>query len=241
MGGQANTGSLFGFTNVKGANQSVVSPNSTAGFSIVSYTRNSDSVTTVGHGLSKTPKVLIEKDRDTASTNWSFITTAIDGTDDYAFLNLTNAFTALGATEFTTTTFRSSMGANQGDIIAYVFAEIEGYSKFGSYIGNGSTDGTFVYTGFRPSFFMTKPSSTTGEWTMYDNTRDTFNVADRRLIANDTGFEYNNGNGLIDFLSNGFKMRVNHPSNNTSGVTYLYMAFAENPLVTSTGEPVTAR
>jgi len=88
---------------------------------------------------------------------------------------------------------------------------------------------------------MTKPSSTTGEWTMYDNIRDTFNVADHRLAANDSASEYNNGNGLIDFLSNGFKMRVNHPSNNSSGVTYIYMAFAENPFVDSSGIPVTAR
>ncbi len=239
MGGQANTGSLFGFTNVKGTNQSVVSPNQTAGFSIVSYTRNSDSVTTVGHGLGKTPKVLIEKDRDTGSTNWAFITTA-RGADQYAFLNTTAAF---GSTTsgFTSTVFRSSMGANQGDIIAYVFAEIEGYSRFHSYVGNGATKGSFVYTGFRPAYLMTRRTSAGSDgWAVFDSARDPYNGMQYYEFINNGNAE---GSGTIrlDFLSNGFKWRQAGSSWNADAEEYIFMAFAENPFVTSTGTPVTAR
>jgi len=226
-------------TNNDGGNTSTVQANTTAGFSIVSYTRDSNSVTTVGHGLGKTPKVKIEKDRDTGSTNWSFITSA-SGSDQYGFLNTTATF---GSTTsgFTSTVFRSAMGANQGAIIAYVFAEIQGYSKFGIYEGNGSTDGAFVYTGFKPSFIIMKPTNQSTEWTLQDTVRDPINPANKRLIPNDSIAEYTNTSCLTDFLSNGFKMRTNHPSNNSSGYTYFYMAFAEHPFVSSQGVPVTAR
>jgi hypothetical protein len=239
MGGQANTGSLFGFTNVKGINQSVVSPNTTAGFSIVKYTRDGNSSTTVGHGLGKTPKVKIEKDRDTGSTNWSFITSA-SGSDQYGFLNLTDAF---GSTTsgFTSTVFNSAMGANQGDIIAYVFAEIEGYSKFGSYTGSGNADGPFVYTGFRPAWVMIKKSNSTGRWTLQDAVREPFNVVQKFLLAESSDAEDTSAGQDLDFLSNGFKIRNSNARQNGDGDTYIYLAFAENPFVTSTGKPVTAR
>ena len=239
MGGQANTGSLFGFTNVKGTNQSVVSVNQTAGFSIVSYTRDGNSTTTVGHGLGKIPKVKIEKDRDTGSTNWSFITSA-SGSDQYSFLNTTDAF---GSTTsgFTSTVFNSSMGANQGDIIAYVFAPIEGYSKFGSYTGNGSTDGPFVYTGFKPKYLLQRRTNASGQgWTIQNSDNQSYNVINNYLFAQSSGSTFS-GYAQIDFLSNGFKIRSSDAQTNGSGDTYIYMAFAENPLVTSTGKPVTAR
>jgi len=228
-------------SNTDGTNASTVSANQTAGFSIVSYTRNSDSVTTVGHGLGKTPKVLIEKDRDTSGTNWAFITTAIDGTDDYSFLNTTNAFGATTANAFTTTTFRSSMGANQGDIISYVFAEIEGYSKFGSYTGNGSTDGTYIHTGFKPAWVMIKRTDSADNWIIFDNKRDSFNGVGRMVSANLSNGEYDDPTDNLDFVSNGFKLTTSNARDNASGGTYLYMAFAENPFSTSSGVPVTAR
>ena len=226
-------------SNTDGTNASTVSANQTAGFSIVTYTRDGSSVTTVGHGLGKTPKVKIEKDRDTDSTSWSFITNA-SGSDQYGFLDTTATFNST-TSGFTSTVFRSAMGANQGDILAYVFAEIQGYSKFGIYEGNGSTDGAFVYTGFKPSFIIMKPTNQSTEWTLQDTTRDPVNPVNNRLIPNDYVAEYTNTSCLTDFLSNGFKMRTNHPSNNSSGYTFFYMAFAEHPFVSSEGVPVTAR
>ncbi len=226
-------------SNTDGTNASTVSANQTAGFSIVKYTRDGNSVTTIGHGLGKTPKVKIEKDRDTSSTNWSFITSA-SGSDQYGFLNTTASFNST-TSGFTSTVFRSAMGANQGDIIAYCFAEIQGYSKFGTYAGNGSTDGAFVYTGFKPSFIIMKPTNQSTEWTLQDTVRDPINPVNNRLIPDSNVAEYTNTSCLTDFLSNGFKMRTNHPSNNSSGYTFFYMAFAEHPFVSSEGVPVTAR
>jgi hypothetical protein len=124
--------------------------------------------------------------------------------------------------------------------IAYCFAEIEGYSKFGSYTGNGSTDGTFVYTGFRPSFVLTKRTDTNGySWGMVDSKRSPYNQANKHLFANASDAEYTTLDKK-DLLSNGFKHRTNLYGN-LSGGTYIYMAFAENPFVTSTGIPVVAR
>ena len=234
-------------TNNQGSITSTTSVNTTAGFSIVTYTGNATNGATVGHGLGAIPRMVITKARDDSPSNWQVYHAGLTNYQYYVRLNTTAAQdTGSGMSNDPTSTLlrlsQSSQNNQNGiDFVGYCFKEVIGYSKFNYYNGNGSTDGTFVYTGFRPSFFMTKPMSTTGEWTMYDNKRDTFNVADRRLTANDSASEYNNGNGLIDFLSNGFKMRVNHPSNNSNGVTYIYMAFAENPFVDSSGIPVTAR
>jgi hypothetical protein len=230
-------------SNTDGTNASTVSVNQTAGFSIVSYTRNSDSVTTVGHGLGKTPKVLIEKDRDTSGTNWAFITTAIDGTDDYSFLNTTNTFGATTANAFTTTTFRSSMGANQGDIIAYVFAEIEGYSKFGKFSGNSSLDGPMIYTGFSTKWVMYKNITSATDWMILDDKR-IHNASNAQLDYLEPNTSDAEGDMRLDFLSNGFKLREGSESGakfNLTGETYIYMAFASNPFVSSSGVPVTAR
>jgi hypothetical protein len=230
-------------SNTDGTNASTVSANQTAGFSIVSYTRNSDSVTTVGHGLGKTPKVLIEKDRDTSGTNWAFITTAIDGTDDYSFLNTTNTFGATTANAFTTTTFRSSMGANQGDIIAYVFAEIEGYSKFGKFSGNSSLDGPMIYTGFSTKWVMYKNITSATDWMILDDKR-IHNASNAQLDYLEPNTSDAEGDMRLDFLSNGFKLREGSESGakfNLTGETYIYMAFASNPFVSSSGVPVTAR
>jgi hypothetical protein len=123
--------------------------------------------------------------------------------------------------------------------IAYCFADVKGFSKFGSYTGNGSTDGTFVYTGFKPAFVIMKRSHSADNWLMKDNKRNTFNVANKRLYPNQSDAEDTRLN--IDILSNGFKIRTSDTFNASSGGTYIYMAFAENPFVTSTSIPTTAR
>ena len=127
---------------------------------------------------------------------------------------------------------------NGGTHIAYCFAEKKGFSKFGSYTGNGSTDGTFVYTGFKPAWVMIKRTNTTGSWTMYDNKRYTYNPNGEYLLANNNsgGIDFDN----LDFLSNGFKLR-DASFNNASGDTIIYMCFAENPLVGTNNIPATAR
>ncbi len=230
-------------TNNNGSITSTVNANTTSGFSVVTCAIPGSSVYTIGHGLTQAPEFIITKGRASTSAWWAFYI-ADDGSLDYVNFSGTGAGASdtAGLSLPTSTVF--SMVSNytlQQTIVNYCYHSVEGYSKIGKYTGNGSTDGAFVYTGFRPSYFMTKPISTTGEWTIYDKTRDTFNVADKRLAANDNASEYNNGNGLIDFLSNGFKMRINHPSNNSSGVRYLYLAFAKNPFTDSSGVPTTAR
>jgi hypothetical protein len=124
--------------------------------------------------------------------------------------------------------------------IAYCFADVKGYSKFGSYTGNGSTNGPFVYTGFRPAMVIYKNSSSATDWRMFDNKRNPFNVIDGRLFPNTSGAE-NTAQDTIDFLSNGFKLRATNSGDNGSGNTFIYMAFAEFPLVGSNGLAGTAR
>jgi hypothetical protein len=133
----------------------------------------------------------------------------------------------------------TSTNGNGTAYIAYLFAEKQGYSKFGGYTGNGSTNGTFCYTGMKPSFVMIKKSSGTGDWEMLDNQRLGYNPRTETLGANNSSSEGNYNR--IDILSNGFKVRSTSGNVNTSGGTYIYMAFAENPFVTSTGVPATAR
>jgi hypothetical protein len=130
----------------------------------------------------------------------------------------------------TSTVFSTAyMCSNSITYVAYCFAEVAGYSKFGSYTGNGSTDGVFVYTGFRPAYVMVKPSSAAGSWWINDDMRDTYNVNDHRINANTSDAEATSGFTQQDFLSNGFKWRNSDSAWNGSGVTYIYMAFAENP------------
>jgi hypothetical protein len=154
------------------------------------------------------------------------------GATQVAELNLTNAFSASGQwgnTTPTSTVFTQS--ADSGvNWLAYCWAEIAGFSKFGSYTGNGSTDGPFVYTGFRPKFVMWKKSNATESWVIIDTSRDPVNLAYNKLYANGTsGDDTGTGYGVIDALSNGFKIRSSHTVQNNNGDTYIYMAFAENP------------
>ena len=230
-------------SNSDGSITSTVQANTTSGFSIVLYT-GSESNATVGHGLGGVPDMLIWKKRNGVN-DWIVYhsqNTSAPATD-HLHLNNTNATSdPSGSTFFqdtlpTSTVFSIGTDDDVNDAknyVVYCFRSIEGYSKFGSYTGNGSTDGTFVYTGFRPAFCMWKRTDTTGAmWQMMDTTRDTFNVMDLYLQANSSNAEADYD--FVDFLSNGFKHRHNSTHNNASGGTYIYMAFAEAPFKYANG------
>ena len=232
---------------------SVIQANAPAGFSIVTYTGNgTQSGQTVGHGLGAVPKMIISKDRTNSSNvvSWRVYHVGI-GPTKYLELQSTAALATFNDWDDTapTSSVYSVGGAggytptntNNALYLAYVFAEVQGYSKFGSYVGNGNADGPFVYTGFKPAFLMMKESSSAGgNWVIFDNKRDVDNVLTHRLHPNTTAGD-NTSRNYIDFLSNGFKMRNTDADHNQAGQTMIYMAFAENPFVTSTGTPTTAR
>ena len=220
----------------------------TAGFDIVSYTGNATN-RTISHSLSAVPAMMIFKNR-ADSTNWVVYhhkNTSAPETD-YLYLS-TTAATADYADHFNDTAPTSSVftvgtdnGVNDNTDahIAYLFAEKQGFSKFGSYTGNGNTDGPMIWTGFRPAFLMVKKSSGTGNWVMSDNKRSVFNRVQNTLYANVADAELTDG-VYFDLLSNGFKIKDASSANNTSGGTYIYMAFAEAPFVNSNGVPCNAR
>ena len=230
-----------------GSIDSAGSVSTDAGFSIVSWT-GTGSNGTISHRLGSVPKMIIIKDRSN-TRNWQVYHVGY-GNSGSGQLNLNAAFSGDGmfqSTDPTSTVFSvgTSVNANASgaNIIAYCFAEVKGYSKFGSYVGNGSaTNGTFVYLGFRPAFVLWKRTQDSGyDWDIYDTARDTHNVAFKELLANGNGAESDGTTLSLDILSNGFKLRTNNNNGNASGKTYIYMAFAENPFVTSTGIPATAR
>jgi hypothetical protein len=237
-------------SNSNGSITSSVSANTTAGFSIVSYT-GTGSAATIGHGLSSTPQLYIIKNRSNAR-NWQSYHEPL-GNQAYLRLNTTGA-ASTGASIWNNTSPTSSVfsigtssfdavNANGDNYIAYCFAEKKGYSKFGSYTGNGSaTNGTFVYTGFKPAFVMNKKYGAGGAdgWKMIDNKRNPHNVVNANVSAEKSDAEATN-QVACDFLSNGFKWRSANGGENASTQEYIYMAFAENPFVTSTGIPTTAR
>jgi hypothetical protein len=235
---KANAGSTS--SNTDGATTSTVQVNQSAGFSIVTYSMGGSS-STFGHGLGKTPSFIIFKRKDVVG-GWNCYHQSI-GVNGIILLNGTDgAYTGFNyfPTMNSTVVGVDGSSAMVNNTIAYCFAEIEGYSKFGSYTGNGSTDGTFVYTGFRPSFVLTKRTDTNGySWGMVDSKRSPYNQANKHLFANASDAEYTTLDKK-DLLSNGFKHRTNLYGN-LSGGTYIYMAFAENPFVSSTGIPVVAR
>jgi len=220
----------------------------TAGFDIVSYTGNGSSGLTVSHSLSAVPSVMIIKNRS-GTYSWAVYhhkNTSAPETETL-FLDTTDA-TADRVNEFNDTAPTSSLftvgngnsvNNSSENFIAYLFAEKQGFSKFGSYTGNGNADGTFVFCGFKPAWLMVKQTNTTRDWMIYDNKRDPHNVVREQLEANSSAAADSYDN--FDFLSNGFKLRTTSVGRNESGGTYIYMAFAENPFVTSTGVPATAR
>ena len=236
-----------GSANTQGDIASTVSANTTSGFSIVSWTSlASGSNYTVGHGLGSTPAMIIMKGRH-ESNSWIVYhhkNTSAPETE-YLELNSTAAtadYTVWNDTAPTNSFFTCGTWSgfdNGGTMIAYCFNEVQGYSKFGSYTGNGSADGTFVYTGFKPAFVMTKKTSGTSQWVMFDNKRSPINYVQRRLQANNSAAENTDDNQDFDILSNGFKPRRSAGDWNSSGDTFIYMAFAEEPLVGD--NPATAR
>lgn len=233
-----------GVSNTDGSITSTVSANPTAGFSIVTYTGNGTSGATIGHGLGVAPDVILTKSRDSA-TNWLMYhsaNTAAPATD-YLRLNTTSATaddntvwndTSPTSSVFSVGTAISSNGSGD-NIIGYCFSEVEGYSKFGSYTGNGSTDGPFVYLGFRPAFVMFKNASGAGNsWLIFDTTRTPANQEFLELKPDSSAAEAPAGSwAYFDFLSNGFKPRTTSTATNASGQTIIYMAFAENPFKNS--------
>ena len=227
-------------SNTDGSITSTVQADTDAGFSIVTYT-GTGSAGTIGHGLGVKPDIIIFK-RKNGTNNWDF---QFKG-EARLTLNLTDAQATNVLCTFTSTTTdlgsvaTGEKNANGGTYVAYCFAEKQGYSKFGSYVGNGNANGAFVYTGFKPAFIMCKRTDGGGNsWDMHDSARDPFNPSGRTFYANTDGAELTGNN--VDLLSNGFKQRDTSANRNGSGNTYIYMAFAESPFTTSTGIPTTAR
>jgi hypothetical protein len=226
-------------TNTSGSITSSVSANPTAGFSIVRYSGNATSGATVGHGLGVAPSMVIGKTLNTAGYDWPVYHIGLTDASYVVSLNLTNAqsqqtnkwnSTAPTSTVVTLGNHGTNVSGTNNQIL-YCFAPIAGYSAFGKYTGNGSSSGPFVFTGMRPAFLMIKCSSTAGtDWAIYDNKRNTFNVVNTTLEANLSLADYTSTNLLgVDFLSNGFRLIGTDNGVNGSGLTYIYMAFAENP------------
>jgi len=228
-----------GVSNTAGTITSTVSVNTTSGFSIVTYTGTGANAT-VGHGLGVAPSMVIVKRRTGGIQNWIVWHTAI-AANEYLYLNLTNA-KATGAwnnTAPTSTVFSldtaTEYNATGSTYVAYCFAEVPGYSAFGSYTGNGSADGPFVYTGFLPRYVMIKQSSAAGEnWTVYDSARNTYNITNSVLFPDTNSAEFTSTSFVpIDLLSNGFKIRTDGAGRNANGATYIFAAFAESPFAYS--------
>jgi hypothetical protein len=227
-------------SNSDGSLASVVQADTTAGFSIVTWT-GAGGVRTVGHGLGVAPDMVICKNR-TLSTQWLIWHKSLGVGNNLLFLTNASGSGNLVTATPTSTVFQIGSSAEvSNNCVAYAFAEKQGYSKFGNYVGNGNADGPFVYTGFKPAFLIMKESSSAGgNWVMFDNKRDTGNVTKHRMFPNLTNPD-NTTRNYIDLLSNGFKMRDTDADHNQSGQTMIFMAWAENPFVTSTGVPTTAR
>jgi hypothetical protein len=220
-----------GVSNTSGSITSTVSANADAGFSIVSYTAG-DGDELIGHGLSKSPELIIVKRRNT-SGNWVVHCTDISTTNKQLYLNTTAAVDTNNISSIGASTFRvsgwSDVTVSGGTYIAYCFHSVDGYSKVGSYTGNGSSDGTFVYTGFRPAYVLIKRSNSSGQGApIFDSARDEYNMTVKRLNSNASNSELTT-DGNIDFLSNGFKARNTDGSVNSSGGEYIFLCFAESP------------
>ena len=229
-------------TTLSGGISATVQANTTAGFSIVKFTASGNN-NQVEHGLGAVPHFIIAKGKD-VSDNW-FVYHKSIGPNGYIMLNKTDATDSPNSTVWrnidpTNQYFYVSSGGfndDSTDVIAYCFAEKQGYSKFGSYTGNGNADGAFVYTGFKPVWIMVKKTNEAEAWFIADSKRTPTNTNDDILEANDSAAEGNST--TLDLLSNGFKFR--HENGNTTGDSYIYMAFAESPFVSSEGVPTTAR
>ena len=220
-----------------GSIDSTGSVNTDAGFSIISWTSPNSNANTIAHGLGAVPKMIIMKKRGGSggwityhqamgNTHGMFLSTTSAQEDNAAFFNDTSPT----STVFTTGT---DAGLINNTMMAYCFSDVQGYSKFGSYTGNGNADGPFIYTGFKVGWLMVKLFSGADDWQILDNQRSPINIVGGYLRPNSSGATVSND--VIDFLSNGFKLRASSGSWNPDGGTFIYMAFAENPFVTSTG------
>tara|TARA_Y100000592_G_C5421758_1_gene293557 strand:+ start:164 stop:1210 length:1047 start_codon:yes stop_codon:yes gene_type:complete len=242
-------GNAQGSSNTDGSiNTTYTSVNTTAGFSISQYTGTA-STATVGHGLGVAPSVVLTKNL-AVDYNWQMYHTGLTSANYRIALDQTDAeggdSTAFNNTAPTSSVFSvgtsSRTNGNGNSIIAYCFAEKTGFSKFGKYTGNGNADGPFIYTGFYPAWVMIKEASSSGEgWAMFDNKRSPFNLVQKSLQANITQAEENLTSKAVDFLANGFKVRTSDGLLNSSSERYIFMAFAEAPLVGSNNVPVLAR
>ena len=256
MGGQANTPTTNSFSNFDGSIQSNISPNTTAGFSIVKYTGTGANAT-IGHGLGKKPEIIIVKAYEGAQ-QWAVQHGSLGATKGIRLNTNTAAYTSStrwNNTEPTSSVFsvgnEAEVNTSGEDHIAYCFTSIKGYSKFGSYTGNGSSNGPFIYTGFKPAFIMFRRTDTTGDWVMKDNKRSgtaalqNFGQMNpnqtQHPSANQTNAENKASALAMDILSNGFKPRGTDTDINASSGNYIYMAFAEEPLVGTNNVPATAR
>ena len=238
MGGAINTNTTLGSSNFDGSVQATVKANVTAGFSIITAEAPSSGTNfTVGHGLGVAPNVIFSKSRETAQYWAVFHDKTTDTIRKYLQLNSTLATTTSGGDMWGSALPTSSviglssanaMVASQ-DFVCYCFSEVEGYSKFGSYTGNGSSNGTFVYTGFRVRWVMIKRTNSAGSWAMYDTARDPSNLTNEVLFADLSNAEATASSGVIDILSNGFKPRGTSAMLNNNNSTYVYFAFAESP------------
>ena len=239
-------------SNTDGTVTTTTQVNSDAGFSIVTWAGGGTG--TLGHGLGETPDMWIIKNRDYA-VSWAVgfsDSNILGGRSKYLSLNTTGAistynnFWGTSDGQISSTTIGAAgdrtINISGNDYVGYFFKAKQGYSKFGKYVGNGNASGAFVYTGFKPAWLMIKDLGAAGNWFITDHKRNPFNLTDDWLVANGSGAETNYVNASsVDYLSNGFKLRTTYSEANTSGRTYVYFAFAENPFTTSTGIPTTAR
>ena len=225
--------------------------NTTAGQSVISWT-GTGSAGTIAHGLSAIPRMIIVKNRDDTD-NW-YVYHVANGNTHSILLDTNGAKVGAYTDNWNNTTPTSSVfsvggsaatsGASNEKMISYCFSEVKNYSKFSSFSGNNSSDGTFCFTGFKPSFVMIKRTdsgASTSDWFIFDNKRNTGNPNDDYLEANESSAETTSGRNVIDFLSNGFKCRQAYDDFNASGSTQIYMAFAESPFVNSNGVPNNAK
>ena len=242
MAWKANGGTVANDTN--GDITTSVQANQTAGFSIATYTGNGGSNQTLGHGLGAEPELVIFKDRDSSSA-WRIFVKSLGASK---FLNLDTGDAANTSSNIFPSHSSTTIGVEQNDVmnknsskhIMYSFRSIQGYSKIGEYKGNSNADGAFVYTGFKPAWLMIKNISATQSWWYFDNKRTgAYNGADVRLRADRDSSE--STGSKVDFLSNGFKWRDGDNAWNYQGNTFVYLAFAQHPFVSSKGVPVTAR
>ena len=230
---------------------SVIQANQTAGISIVTYTGTDTAGETFAHGLGAVPDMVIIKRRGADGDAWAVQLATTLGNTNALRLNESAVYGGGNGVGFWNDTSPTSTVMSLGDraevnsastntYMAYFFKSIQGYSKIGKYIGNGSADGTFVYTGFKPAWVLVKSADVAQSWQLSDSARNPSNVVNRRIAPNDTSVE-STAHSWIDFLSNGFKIRINDAAYNNNGQNYIYIAFAESPFVSSKGVPTTAR